>query len=241
MLHLHHHHHTKHHPHNDENSDHPNLNTSSITVIPAAAAAATPATAMSSNTPTPPPIPAPELDLYRAHLSITQDGTRHLDRLGAKSRWRPAPLETQAQEKLALLGRDKKRGWFDKEKEAVVKGLRGLVAEFDARKGEVLRGLGVRVEGLFDTAVLAYPDATSFDVRMDRHDDGRIEAVLFVDEERGSKGLGSGVMGFEDAVAELKREVAAVQEERERGARGVGGGDEEVKERPEDEEGFWQS
>lgn len=88
--------------------------------------------------------------------------------------------------------------------------------------------------------MLVHPDARSFDVRIDRFDDGRIEAILFVDDERGSRILGTGEMGFEDAIGELKREVAAVKEERERRARAVG---EEglLEERPEDEEGFWRS
>lgn len=131
MLHLHHHHHhqTK-NPRIDEKSDYPSPTT--------------PTTAMATTT----IIPAPELDLYRARITINDDGTRELDRLGAKSRWRAAAFETETREKVALLSKEK-LGWFDKEKEGQLKGLRGMMGEFDGAKGEVLRGLGVRMEGFF--------------------------------------------------------------------------------------------
>ena len=99
-------------------------------------------------------IPQPELDLYRSTLTIDCNGSRKMNRLGAKSRWRPSLLESEVEEKHTELAKEK-LGWFDKEKQHVLEELKEQIAGLDRAKGDVLRGLGEKMEGFFGTLIFA--------------------------------------------------------------------------------------
>lgn len=92
--------------------------------------------------------PQPELDLYRSTLTIDSNGSRELNRLGAKSRWRISLLETEMDEKHAELAKEK-LGWFDREKQHALEQLKEQIAALDKAKGNVLRNLGLRMEDFF--------------------------------------------------------------------------------------------
>jgi len=62
-----------------------------------------------------------------------------------------------------------------------------------------------------DVATEVYPNARSFDVRIDRFDNGRIEAALFVDFYRECRILGVPEVDFEDIIEKLKCELVAVK------------------------------
>ena len=99
-------------------------------------------------------IPQPELDLYRSTLTIDCNGSRKLNRLGAKSRWRTSLLESELEERHAELVKEK-LGWFDREKQYVLEELKEQIAGLDRAKGDVLRGLGEQMEELFGMLILS--------------------------------------------------------------------------------------
>jgi hypothetical protein len=102
-------------------------------------------------------IPHPELDLYRSTLRIDGNGSRELNRLGAKSRWRTSLLETKMDKKHAELAKEK-LGWFDKEKQHVLEELKEQIVGLDRAKGDVLRELGVRTGEFFGAIPYACVD-----------------------------------------------------------------------------------
>jgi hypothetical protein len=100
-------------------------------------------------------IPHAELDLYRSTITINGNGSRELNRLGAKSRWRTSLLETKMEKKHAELAKEK-LGWFDKEKQHVLEELKEQIVGLDQAKGDVLRELGIRMEQLFGAIPCAF-------------------------------------------------------------------------------------